>query len=204
MSKHFVLLYQLMRKSSGISENELPMTRKLHAALCNIPTFLHYFGPIDKGDTSSWESVHRSMTVGIWELTSKRHQSMNEEMISQCLQLNFSSTNDIISAIASLSIEKYIKLKGPYIPPDYVVMEPISNKAIYDLKIDESDNLYCTVRDLDSILHGSSLTAPSLTQLVKKKFGNQAWNNLKDTETPTSLHILQGICIEGMAILQAS
>ena len=39
MQKHFILLYQLKERAMGITEPGLPQSRKLHAALCCIPTF---------------------------------------------------------------------------------------------------------------------------------------------------------------------
>ena len=179
-----------MRRSCGISENELPNSRKLHAALCNIPTFLKYFGPVDKADTSSWESVHRSMTVGVWELTSKRHQSMIEEMVNQCIHLNYTSTCDLITAITSPSIDEYVHKKGPTQSPEYVVIEPVKNYPSFDLSIDENDLLTCTSHDLTSILNGSSLTVIKLTELVKHKFGPSAWQSIKNVENPIHICII--------------
>lgn len=184
-----------MRKASGYTEQEIPHSRKLHAALCNIPTFLKYFGTIDKADTSSWESVHRSMTVGIWELTSKRHDSMISEMINQCLYLNYSSTNDLITAVTSSKLKEYVAKKGPNIPPDYVVIEPITNMPLYSLSIDENDILTC--HNLNNILLGSSLNDVELTKLVKKYFGITIWESIKSTERPISFSIIQGVYIEG-------
>jgi hypothetical protein len=83
MSLHFIELCQLKDKTCGILEPTLPLSRKLHAATCNIAPFMTDFGSFDKADTASYESVHRFMTVAVWHLTSKRYDSMNVEMAKQ-------------------------------------------------------------------------------------------------------------------------
>ena len=44
-----------------------PQSRKLYVACCCIIPFLKTFGCIIKADTTSYESVHRTMTVGVWQ-----------------------------------------------------------------------------------------------------------------------------------------
>jgi hypothetical protein len=72
MSSHFIVMFQLMRTFAGDNSGALPQSRKLHAAVCNIPPFLKTFGTMMKADTASFESIHRDKTVALWLWTSKR------------------------------------------------------------------------------------------------------------------------------------
>jgi hypothetical protein len=193
------MLYQLKEKSLGVSNPGLPLSRKLHAALCCIPNFLQKFGTLDKADTTSYESAHRSMTVDIWNLTSKRYETMNEEMSKQSTLHNYSSTNDLISAMAMNKIDSYIREKGPKVYPENVMYENISNYATYILKVDADGNFYCNNKNLDTILTGSSVSCIQLKSLVYDAFGEEAWNDLLRTDNCTTLSIVQGISIEGMS-----
>ena len=53
--------------------------RKLHMTLHLIKYIIH-FGSLNHMDTSTYESLHKHVTTGIWDMTSKRHVSMIEEM----------------------------------------------------------------------------------------------------------------------------
>ena len=201
MQKHFILLYQLKERSLGVSEPGLPQSRKLHAALCCIPTFLKNFGTLDKADTTSYESVHRSMTVDIWELTSKRYETMNNEMAKKSMLHNYTSTNQLISAVGEHNIANYKLKYGPKQYPNHVLYENVSNYPSYILKINSDGDMLCNVKDINIILAGSSISSVILKSLVYDSFGDNAWQDLIDPQRPTSLSIVQGISIEGMVIV---
>ena len=76
---HFIALFQLNLRFCEDDKVCLPESRKIHAILCTMPPFLQSMGCLDIADTASWESVHRVMTVALWDRTSRRLCSMNEE-----------------------------------------------------------------------------------------------------------------------------
>ncbi len=91
---HFIALFQCNLRFCDDDTVRLPDSRKIHAILCTMPPFLEKMGCIDIADTASWESVHRLMTVSLWDRTSKRFTSMNEEMSLSAMLLNYRSATD--------------------------------------------------------------------------------------------------------------
>ena len=104
---HFIALFQCNLRFCEDDKVCLPESRKIHAILCTMPPFLEKMGNIDIADTASWESVHRVMTVSLWERTSKRFTSMNEEMSAAAMLLNYRSTADFMDAVSYNNIEEY-------------------------------------------------------------------------------------------------
>ena len=196
MSKHFIILYQCMQKLCGVTQLDLPHSRKLHSVVCSVIPFMNYFGTMLKADTSSYESVHRVMTVGVWKKTSKRYDSMNEEMAKQSLLQNYFYTNELLNAIASNSIVNHVIKFGPYIAPSTVIITKINNHSSYSLHINDNDLLDCKSKPLHNILFGSSLSVDSFTQYCRSKLGEENWEMLKYNRN-CSLKIIQGISIEG-------
>jgi hypothetical protein len=192
---HFIALFQCNRKFLEEEKILLPESRKIHAIQCTMPHFLQFMGNIDIADTASWESVHRLMTVSLWERTSKKLCSMNEEMSKAAMLLNYRSTVDLIDAVNNHSLDKYIKYVGPHIGPEIVVTEPIRNRSHYLLVLDSTNNLECHNEEsirLDNVLKGSSLTGRSITKLIVDKFGVNFFLGLS-----TKLVLVTGISIEG-------
>ena len=197
MSKHFIALYQLMNICSG-KDPRLPLSRKLHAACCNVTPFSEIFGPPCKGDTAAMESVHREMTVGSWNRTSKRYDGQNEEMAKQAMQLNFNGINSFIHAVTSQTLEDFIIKEGPYIAPTHVIINGVNNTSIEMIHIDKiTDNLMGERLLLDALLASVKVNVGTLSKQFKEFCGNECWDALKLPLTPPSLIILQSISIEG-------
>jgi hypothetical protein len=196
MSIHFIALFQCNRKFLEEEDILLPESRKIHAIQCTMPHFLQFMGNIDIADTASWESVHRLMTVSLWDRTSKRLCSMNEEMSKAAMLLNYRSTVDLIDAVNKNGLDKYIKYVGPHIGPEIVVTEPIRNKSNFIIVLNSTNNLQCQNEEymcLDNLLKGSSLTGTTLTKVIVDKFGI---NFLLDLTAKLVL-LTGGISIEG-------
>ena len=196
MSKHFIILYQLMLKFCEQEEIDLPHSRKLHAVICSVIPFLTYFGTFLKADTSSYESVHRVMTVGVWKKTSKRYDSMNREMAKQALLQNYYYTNEFLSAISNNRITDYIMKFGPYIAPSTVIVKNTNNYKSFNIQIDENDLFFCEDINIASMLFGSSLTVETVSNYMKEKLGLENWNALKINDN-SYVNIIQCISLEG-------
>jgi hypothetical protein len=196
---HFIALFQLNLRFCEDERICLPESRKIHAIMCTMPPFLESMGCIDMADTASWESVHRVMTVSLWERTSKRFCSMNEEMSISAMLLNYRSTTDFIDAIAYSNVDSYLKKVGPYIGPDNVVINSIINKRYYDLCVHSSNQFESVDRSitLDQLLLGSSLTAASFTKIITTYFEDESYEKFFNEINPDSIQLLTGISIEG-------
>jgi hypothetical protein len=202
MSKHFILMYQLNLKFCDQKHIDLPHSRKLHAAVCNIIPFLSHFGSVRKADTSSYESVHRVMTVGAWIKTSKRYESMNEEMAKQSLAQNYYYTNELLAAISNNNIVEYIQKFGPYIPPTVVIIKKVHIYQSFSLQIDINNNLFCDEENIDDVLLGSSVDINKLVRYTKRVLDTENWNRVKNYDNCV-LNIVQSISIEGNKESQA-
>ena len=121
-SRTFTDLYQLNARIGGIEDPDIPHSRKLNAAVCVIKPFLKHFGTFDKADTTSYESIHRVMTVALWHKTSKRYESMYSEMSRQTVLLNYSNLNNFLSAYYKNDLGAYCMEKGPESYPEHVVI----------------------------------------------------------------------------------
>ena len=196
---HFIALFQLNLRFCEDERICLPESRKIHAIMCTMPPFLESMGCIDVADTASWESVHRVMTVSLWERTSKRFCSMNAEMSISAMLLNYRSTTDFIDAIAYNNVDSFLKKVGPYIGPDNVVINPILNKRHYDLQGNSINQFESVDRSitLDQLLLGSYLTASSFTKGVTAYFEEESYEKFFSNNNPDSIQLLTGISIEG-------
>jgi hypothetical protein len=197
MSQYYIALYQLLDTSSGREVPRLPLSRKIHAACCNIKPFLEVFGTLDKADTASYESVHRYMTVGLWHCTSKRYDSMNEEMAKQSLLSNYHLINSFKHALTSETMEKYIIKNGPYIAPPTVEISSGNNTASDFLHINEENIIECESELLNHLILCVRVNIQTLSIALKNTFGDEVWDLIKFGERPPSLTVLQSISIEG-------
>ena len=199
MSHDFIQLFQMNQQIGGINARALPKSRKLHAACCSLIPFLRNFGSVMKADTSSFESIHRVMTVALWNRTSKRLVSMNDEMSEQSIDLNFSAVNDFLEAVFAKNISGLLALKGPPTYPDFIHVCPISNQGPnIPLAVDEEGSLVSLLqyKPLDGVLYGSSVTVADLTTEVTQFLGEDNWKQLSDEERPIYLSILNGMSVE--------
>jgi hypothetical protein len=197
MSTHFISVYQLMQVFNGKPADSLPHSRKLHAAVCNICPYLQDFGVMDLADTASYESIHRKFTVAAWGKTSKRLESMNEEMAAQCLLMNYTPFNEFIHAVSTDTMAKYIATRGPVTAPDHIVMRSLPNLKSYELSVGlVTQHIEGPAQYVD-MLDSAGTTAETLTILVRESFGQAAWDTLQKIHHPTSLRILHGLTIEG-------
>ena len=163
MKTHFISLNQLMKQMAG-KVITLPNSRKLHAIGCNLIPFLKAFGQVLKADTTSYESVHRFMTVAIWHMTSKKNISMYEEMANQSIELTYASTIEFLEAVQKNEIHKYIKRRGPPTSPEEATITAITNLKSWKLTFSNAENeLVCHDHSLDSILRPSSTAVNEFT-----------------------------------------
>ena len=182
MSKHFIALHQCNEKLQ-----RKPGSRKLHASVCLIHHFLRDFGTLDKADTASYESVHRVMTVGAWQKTSKRFDSMNEEMSKQCLLHNFKGINDIIQAVTTNSVDEYIKKRGPYVPPDNVIPLSVSNMKTFPLQVSVNNInwLISTDHTVLRLLDSAGLNTELFSATIREKLTDDniyGWDELSNND----------------------
>jgi hypothetical protein len=157
-------------------------------------------GCLDVADTASWESVHRIMTVALWDRTSKRLCSMNEEMSLAAMLLNYRSTTDFMDAIAFNNVEEYLIKVGPAVSPETVIIKPIQNNRRYQLRVNLIRNLLESTDEfnsLNSLLVGTNFNEKSLTKFIADSFGRIEFAKLSRGINPNLLHIITGISIEG-------
>jgi hypothetical protein len=197
MSQYYIALYQLLDRASGREVPRLPLSRKIHAACCNIKPFLETFGTLDKADTASYESVHRYMTVGLWHCTSKRYDSMNEEMAKQSWLSNYHLINSFKHALTSQKLEEYIIKNGPYIAPRTVQISAGTNMASDFLHVNEENIVECEGALLNDLMLCVRVTIQTLSNKLKLAFGDEVWEIMKLGIRPPSLTVLQSISIEG-------
>ena len=117
-SNNFTALYQLMDRVHGSEIIRLPMIRKDHARNCSLINFMKKKGTADKGDSASYESSHRLLTVGSWKSTSRRYDTMNAEMAHKAMLLNLNSINDFLHAVITNTMASFVARVGPYVAPE--------------------------------------------------------------------------------------
>ena len=160
--------------------------------------FLEQFGTSDKGDTASYESVHRCMTVGLWSVTSRRIGSMNEEMAKQSMLLNHNNMNEFVHAVTTGNMNRYIKERGPYVAPEFVEIKAISNLMGYPLRVDLADNRFRSTEDhYERLLTSTRVTNEELSNVVRGQFGIEGWALLSRNPDPVTLRVVQAVSIEG-------
>lgn len=120
-------------------------------------------------------------------------------MAKQGFLSNYSTTSDLIAAIASKALVPYILKHGPYIPPTCVIVHTLHNIKTCDLQIDHEDKLYCEDNEfqLDILLIGSSLNTTSLSKIFKNKYSNSKQPAIKFNDSNSKLGLLDGLTIEG-------
>jgi hypothetical protein len=199
MQGHFILLHQLKQYCIGKQNPGLPMSRKFHAACCNVAPFMRIFGPMEKADTAAYESVHRFMTVALWHMTSKRYHSMNEEMANQSLLLSYATINEFIHAVTSNTMNDYIDRRGTSVHPDVVEHKSISNMKSYPMTVDEVTNCFCGNTDFINLLKSGGVNKVHLSLAVQQKFGQRAWATIRPpiTDRSNRLEIIQALSIHG-------
>jgi hypothetical protein len=198
MQIHFIALYQMMNKMAGVrlpEDDNLPPSRKLHAALCGVIPFLKAFGSHKKSDTDSYESIHRLFTVGAWQLTSKRIINMHQEMFKQSVLMNHSVTEEFVEAIASDRVDDYITKRGPYVAPDVVIMKRIGNMKHYVLTVSDDGLLTCDETPLTDLITHSEVDDIYFSNAVRHCLGHENW--MKLSNKTLSMTLLQGLSIEG-------
>ena len=200
-SRTFTDLYQLNARIGGIEDPDIPHSRKLHAAVCVIKPFLKHFGTFDKADTTSYESIHRVMTVALWHKTSKRYESMYSEMSRQTVLLNYSNLNNFLSAYYKNDLGAYCMEKGPESYPEHVVIGTISNSKVYPIRVTMGNALECAEHDvtLYDLLNYSTASLHSLERSLQSKLEEfNMWNSLRDAdEDRFQLFYLKGITLHG-------
>jgi hypothetical protein len=152
---------------------------------------------MDLADTASYESIHRKFTVAAWGKTSKRLESMNEEMAAQCLLMNYNPFNEFIHAVSTDTMAKYIATRGPVTAPDHIVLRSLPNLKSYELSVGLVTLHIEGPAQYVDMLDSAGTTAETLTNLVRQSFGQAAWDTLQRIHHPTSLRILHGLTIEG-------
>ena len=194
MYRHFIAFYQLMHKFCDLPGDKLPGSRKLHAIVCNITSFLKGFGAIDKGDTASYESVHRAMTVGVWHNTSKRVSTMNTEMAKQSLLHNYNTFNDFLYAFTTDEMGTFIRDRGPPQHPDEVEYSRMNNMPAISITYNAHNDV---LSDEDATYHAILQSAKNTNDEVSLDFKSyeDAWESLR--RGSNTLLLVQGISIHG-------
>ena len=203
MSLHFTSLWHLNQRTSGIAEVTLPKSRKRHVAECQIMPFLLVFGPLTKADTATYESYHRLGTTGVYEKTSKRYASQNEEMFRQSIFTNHASIEDFLEAVASNKMPEYVKLRGPYVAPEEIIVKPLNNIRHYDLQL--VNGLFEAIPAiglrsdpdlLPKLLKSTGVNIKKLTADIKTSFQDEGeiWNEIE--RDISHVKLIQGISIE--------
>ena len=202
MYVHFIALFQCNLRFCEDGRVCLPESRKIHAILCTMPPFLESMGCLDIADTASWESVHRVMTVALWDRTSKRICSMNAEMSIAAMLLNYRGTSDFLDAISFNNVDKYLEQVGPDYSPENVVIRYIQNKRNFQLCVNLMNKVLQSVDEtftLNDILVGTNFDDRTFTNIIKYNIGNANYSKLYRAIDPELLFIIPGISIEGNA-----
>ena len=195
MYRHFIAFYQLMHKFCSLPGDKLPGSRKLHAIVCNIPSFLTGFGAIDKGDTASYESVHRAMTVGVWHDTSKRVSTMNIEMAKQSLLHNYNTFNDFIYAFTTDDLATYIRDRGPPYHPDEVEYSRMNNMAAISILYDVTADVMSDDEDTYQAVLRSAHNDNDTVSFDFRTQHEDTWESIR--QGSSTLLLVHGISIHG-------
>jgi hypothetical protein len=142
------------------------------------------------------------MTVSLWERTSKRFTSMNEEMSAAAMLLNYRATTDFMDAVSYNNIEEYIEKVGPTVFPDTVIYKFIQNKKHFQLRINETTRFLESTEEndsLNSLLIGTNFTDRTLSRFVLENIGETNYDKLSLKVNPDIVYLLPGISIEGNA-----
>ena len=169
MVTHFIALNQCMKRMTD-KDVTLPNSRKLHAVVCNLIPFLIYFGTMLKADTSSYESVHRSLTVAMWELTSKKKSTMYEEMAKQSINFTYTSTSDFLEAFDKGTLEQHFEKHGPYKAPEDTTIIHLNNLSSWTLSYNQETLLFEGVKnqDLQILLLPTTTTVAEFTANMRQ------------------------------------
>jgi len=99
---HLLLVWDL--KQTIINPNETKITvnkmRNLHK-LEHLPMYISRWGSLNHLDTGTFESYHKIGTTKVWETTSKRHNTLFEEMTQKVMMHDYQRINKIKSDIIS-------------------------------------------------------------------------------------------------------
>ena len=97
---HYMLVWDLnvALLSFDLDHTKVCKQRNPHK-IFHLEDTIRYFGSLNHCDTSSWEGIHRSVTTGVYSVTSKRQKSLCLEMLLKCNLNNHSKHLDRIVKI---------------------------------------------------------------------------------------------------------
>ena len=125
MYLHVGLLWELKQAVLLSSTRKLPKMKNLHKHL-HFPMFIANMGSLNKCDTSTYESLHKEVTTGMWRNTSRRHGSMIYEMTNLCIRKYHQRHLTLMENMVRYGSAYAETLRG-YKAPDDVVFDRVKN-----------------------------------------------------------------------------
>jgi hypothetical protein len=129
LSVHLLLVWDL--KQTIINPNNtkpaVNKMRNIHK-LEHLPMYVSKWGSLNHLDTGTYESFHKIGTTGVWENTSKRHNTLFEEMTHKISMYDYQRLNKIKSDILTEELSENVQI-------DKVTFKRITNLPYYLLFI---------------------------------------------------------------------
>ena len=197
---HVIELWKLKQSVLHIVGKDHPGMIKLHliAHLCEA---VLYWGSLHRGNTESYEHIHKTMTKLIWELTSKREDSQDIEMIQKTNMQLYNYYMKLVEFFSSYDRDMFEKSEfKKYLPasqPEFTEYSFITNLPSYTLKLNDKGNLYIfpnknpVVTTISHILGYSSLSEKVFNNVVLGCIPDNFKTDIGDRVTLTVLHGLR-------------
>jgi len=205
LSVHLLLVWDLKQTivNPNVSKITVNKMRNLHK-LEHLPMYISKWGSLNHLDTGTFESFHKVGTTAIWEKTSKRHNTLFEEMTRHIIMYDHQRLTAITSDILSDKLmEKVVVDKVTFRRisnlPKYVLFVPYRyTKPIYvgvpgaaEGIADNDWPKVCSQRALDSIVNLTVfLQTYNIHELIQTHYKvrcDKTFNQCYE------MHIIQGI-----------
>jgi len=139
MYLHVGLLWELKQAVLISSERKLPKMKNLHKHF-HFPMFIANMGSLNKCDTSTYESLHKEVTTGMWRNTSRRHGSLIYEMTNLCIRKYHQRQLTLMENMLRYG-SAYAKTLRGYIAPEGVIFDRVKNIRSFRFYISESESI---------------------------------------------------------------
>jgi len=124
---HYMLVWDLNVSllSFNMAHTKICKQRNPHK-IFHLEDTIRYYGSLNHCDTSSWESIHRSVTKGVYSSTSKRNKTTCLEML---LKYNLNNHSKHLHRIAKIHLEsnKIVDFMKPERHDDCIHFSPLDH-----------------------------------------------------------------------------